>query len=70
MLILLDCCHAGTVTSREGSGVIELISACVYNARANGVIIELEELGFKASFTIAELHRNIFCRIQGRRLIP
>jgi ribosomal protein L37AE/L43A len=76
ILILLDCCHAGTATSSEGNGVTELISACAYNSQANGVgsysftkelIIELRQLNQKPSFTVAELYRNIFCRIQSRR---
>jgi hypothetical protein len=76
VLILLDCCHAGTATASEGNGVTELISACAYNSQANGVgsysftkelIIELQQLSQKPSFTVAELYRNIFCRIQSRR---
>ncbi|KAE9371438.1 hypothetical protein N431DRAFT_483980 [Stipitochalara longipes BDJ] len=76
VLILLDCCHSGTATASEGNGVTELISACAYNSQANGVgsysftkelIIELGQLSQKPSFTVAELYRNIFCRIQSRR---
>ena len=64
VLILLDCCHVGTATTSEGSGVTELISACAYNSRANGVgsysftkelVIELRDLSLKPSFTVAEL---------------
>jgi hypothetical protein len=76
VLILLDCCHSGTATASEGDGVTELISACAYNSQANGVgsysftkelIIELQQLSQQPSFTVAELYRNIFCRIQSRR---
>lgn len=53
----------------------ELISACAYNARANGVgpysfthalVIELRELAKKPCFSVGELYSNIFCRIQAR----
>ncbi|KAH9211957.1 hypothetical protein DL95DRAFT_509849, partial [Leptodontidium sp. 2 PMI_412] len=75
-LILLDCCHAGTASSSGGNGATELISACAYNSRANGVgdysftkelTIEFRDLSRKPFFTVAELYRNVFSRIQCRR---
>ena len=71
----MDCCNAGTANTNEGEGVTELISACAYNARANGVgpysfthalVIELKELAKKPCFSVGELYSNIFCRIQAR----
>ncbi|KAF8866141.1 hypothetical protein BDZ45DRAFT_333428 [Acephala macrosclerotiorum] len=76
VLILLDCCHAATATTSEGNGVTEMISACAYNAIANGVgyysftkelTIELRELSRRPSFPVADLFRNVFSRIQARR---
>lgn len=75
-LILLDCCHAGTANSSGGNGATELISACVYNSRANGVgaysftkelTIEFRDLSRKPFFTVAELYCNVFSRIQSKR---
>jgi hypothetical protein len=75
VLILLDCCASGTANSGEGNGASELISACAYNATANGVgpysftsalVIELYELSKKSSFSVGELYSNIFIRSQSR----
>ncbi|KAH8762783.1 hypothetical protein BGZ57DRAFT_828993, partial [Hyaloscypha finlandica] len=75
VLILLDCCAAGTANAGGGSGVTELIAACAFNATANGVgphsftnalVIELTELSRKPSFSIGELYSNIFIRTQCR----
>jgi len=53
-----------------------MISACAYNATANGVgyysftkelTIELRELSRKPSFGVGHLFRNVFSRIQARR---
>ncbi|CZR65496.1 related to cholesterol oxidase precursor [Phialocephala subalpina] len=75
VLILLDCCHAGTANNNEGNGVTELIAACAYNSLANGVgsfsftrelEIELRDLAKLPSFSIGNLYHNIFCRIQAR----
>lgn len=75
VLILLDCCASGTANACEGTGVNELISACAWNETANGVgpysftsalVIELRRLSQKASFSVGELYRNIFWRIQSR----
>jgi len=74
-LILLDCCASGTVNTSEGVGITELISACAWNETANGVgpysltsalVIELRRLSRKTSFSVGELYRNIFMRIQNR----
>jgi hypothetical protein len=75
VLLLLDCCNAGTANTNEGEGVTELISACAWNSTANGVgpysftnalVIELQDLAKKPSFSTGELYSNIFSRIQGR----
>ena len=75
VLLLLDCCNAGTANTNEGEGLTELISACAYNSKANGVgpysfthalVIELKELAKRPSFSVGELYGNIFCRIQAR----
>jgi hypothetical protein len=71
----LDCCNAGTANTNEGEGLTELISACAYNSKANGVgpysfthalVIELKELAKRPYFSVGELYGNIFCRIQAR----
>jgi len=75
VLLLLDCCHAGTANTNVGEGVTELISACAWNSEANGVgpysftnalVIELQDLVKKPSFSTGELYSNIFSRIQAR----
>ena len=75
VLLLLDCCHSGTANTNEGHGVTELISAGAFNTKANGVgpysftnalVLELQALALKRSFSTAELYNNIFCRIQLR----
>jgi hypothetical protein len=75
VLLLLDCCNAGTANTNEGEGLTELISACAYNSKANGVgpysfthalVIELKELAKRPYFSVGELYGNIFCRIQAR----
>jgi len=72
-LILLDCCASGTVNTSEGSGVTEIISACAWNQIANGVgpysltsalAIELERLSKRAQFSVGELYRNVYLRMQ------
>ncbi|PVH81338.1 hypothetical protein DL98DRAFT_397218, partial [Cadophora sp. DSE1049] len=74
VLILLDCCAAGTANAGGGSGVTELIAACPYNGIANGVgpysftnalVTELLELSHKPSFSVGELYSEIFLRAQG-----
>jgi len=37
VLILLDCCSSGVANASEGNGVTELLCACPYDTRANGV---------------------------------
>ncbi|KAH8753396.1 hypothetical protein BGZ57DRAFT_773945 [Hyaloscypha finlandica] len=75
VLILLDCCASGVANTCEGNGVNEVISACAYNAIANGVgaysftsalVIELTRLSKKTLFSVGELYRNIFIRTQSR----
>jgi hypothetical protein len=75
VLLLLDCCHAGSANTNEGNGVTEVISACPYNSNANGVgpysfthalVIELEALANRAEFSTGELYNNIYCRTQIR----
>jgi hypothetical protein len=75
VLLLLDCCNAGTANTNEGEGLTELISACAYNSKANGVgpysfthalVIEFKELATRPYFSVGELYGNIFCRIQAR----
>jgi len=75
VLLLLDCCHAGTANTNEGNGSTEIISACPYNSSANGVgpysftqalVTELENLSRKAEFSTGELYNNIYCRTQIR----
>jgi len=74
-LILLDCCASGTANTNEGEGSTEMISACAYNSRANGVgpysftdalVTELQLLSRRSSFSTGELYSHIFCRIQSR----
>jgi hypothetical protein len=75
VLLLLDCCHAGTANTNEGEGLTELISACAYNSKANGVgpysfthalVIELNELAKQPYFSVGKLFGDIFYRIQAR----
>jgi hypothetical protein len=75
VLLLLDCCHAGSANTNEGNGVTEVISACPYNSSANGVgpysfthalVIELEALASRVEFSTGELYNNIYCRTQIR----
>jgi hypothetical protein len=75
VLLLLDCCKAGTANTNEGNGITELISACGYSSIANGVgpysfthalVIELEALARRAEFSTGELYTNIYCRTQIR----
>jgi methylenetetrahydrofolate reductase (NADPH) len=75
VLILLDCCASGTASASEGNGVNEVISACAYNQIANGVgpysftsalVVELKKLSRKSYFSVGELYRNIFLRVQNR----
>lgn len=75
VLLLLDCCNAGIASTDEGQGVTELISACAYNSKANGVgyysftnalVLELKALALKPSFSIGDLYSRIYCRSQSR----
>lgn len=73
VLILLDCCSSGVANSSEGSGVTELICACPFDTKANGVghysftqalITELRCLSKKPCISVGELYTSIYTRIQ------
>jgi hypothetical protein len=75
-LILLDCCASGTANTSEGSGVTEIITACAWNQIANGVgeysltnalVVELQLLSPRRSFSVGELYRTVFLRTQSRQ---
>ena len=78
-LILLDCCTAGTVDGGEGNGVTELLAACSFDSKANGVghysftttlTIELKQMARlmqtsqRNSFSIGDLYANMYRRTQ------
>ncbi|KAG4442602.1 hypothetical protein IFR05_001932 [Cadophora sp. M221] len=72
VLILLDCCSGGVSNVGEGNGVTTVISACAYDAEANGVghysftkalTIELGLMSLR-SFSTGELHQNVYARTQ------
>ncbi|KAH7386366.1 hypothetical protein BKA64DRAFT_141824 [Cadophora sp. MPI-SDFR-AT-0126] len=72
VLILLDCCSGGVSNVGEGNGVTTVISACAYDAEANGVghysftkALTIE-LGLMSSrpFSTGELHQNVYARTQ------
>jgi hypothetical protein len=73
ILILLDCCSSGVANASEGNGVTELICACAFDTKANGVghysftralITELRFLSKKPCFSVGELYTSIYTRIQ------
>ena len=73
ILILLDCCWSGVANDTEGSGVIELICACPFNSRANGVghysftralTTELRLLSKAPYFSVGKLYTAIYTRMQ------
>lgn len=73
VLILLDCCSSGVANASEGNGVTELLCACPYDTRANGVghysfthalTTELRLLSKKPCFSVGELYASIYTRIQ------
>jgi hypothetical protein len=70
---LLDCCSAGIGNAGEGNGVTELMSACAYNVKANGVgyysftkalTIKLGLLSWRTLFSVSELYQNVYYRAQ------
>ncbi|TVY82679.1 hypothetical protein LSUE1_G001812 [Lachnellula suecica] len=78
VLLLLDCCAAGTANTNEGHGVTELLAACAFNGTANGVgpysfthalINQLRILSSAQSFSIAILFNRLYSEIEGWRLI-
>jgi hypothetical protein len=74
VLILLDCCSSGVANASEDNGVTELICACPFDFKANGVgqysftqalITELRLLRKKtACFSVDELYTSIYTRMQ------
>jgi hypothetical protein len=73
VLILLDCCSSGVANASEGNGVTELICACPYDSKANGVghysftnaiTTELRLLSRKPCFSVGELYTSVYTRIQ------
>jgi hypothetical protein len=73
ILILLDCCSSGVANASEGNGVTELICACAFDTKANGVghysftqalITELRLLSKKPSYSVGELYTSIYTRMQ------
>jgi hypothetical protein len=83
-LILLDCCYAGTVDGGEGKGVTELLAACPFDGKANGVghysftttlTIELKQMARQMEtsqrkcFSIGDLYANMYRRTQSFMLV-
>ena len=73
ILILLDCCWSGVANDTEGNGITELICACPFNGRANGVghysftqalITELRFLSRAPRFSVGKLYTAIYTRMQ------
>ena len=73
VLILLDCCSSGVANDTEGNGVTELICACPFDGRANGVghysftqalITELRFLSKTPCFSVGKLYTAIYTRMQ------
>jgi hypothetical protein len=78
VLLLLDCCAAGTANTNEGNGVTELLAACALNGIANGVgpysfthalINQLRLLSSTSCFSTAILFNRLYTEIEGWRLI-
>ncbi|KAH7322002.1 hypothetical protein BKA65DRAFT_408428, partial [Rhexocercosporidium sp. MPI-PUGE-AT-0058] len=73
-LVLLDCPHTITPTSKRSNGVTEVIAAQAFNAGSTtepyaftkDLVTELRELSKLPSFSIGNLYHNIFCRAQSR----
>ncbi|KAL8724019.1 MAG: hypothetical protein Q9181_007025 [Wetmoreana brouardii] len=74
VLVLLDCCAAGSSGGNAGKGVTEVIAACGFEAFAPGVgqhsftsnlTEELKYLGqSKTTFTTAFLHNKVLARLK------
>ena len=74
VLVLLDCCAAGSSGGNHGKGVTELIAACGFEAFAPGVgehsftrslIEELKYLNTRCdAITTALLHNKVLARIK------
>ncbi|MCJ1351262.1 MAG: hypothetical protein MMC33_001246 [Icmadophila ericetorum] len=73
VLILLDCCAAGSSVDSTNSGVvIEVIAACEFESKApligehsftSNLIYELEYLATRLPFSAAALHTKVLSRI-------
>jgi hypothetical protein len=73
ILILLDCCYSGIANDSEGNGITELICACPFDTKANGVghysfsqalTTELRLLSKKPRFSAGQLFTSIYTRMQ------
>jgi len=73
VLILLDCCAAGSSIAAAGSGVTEVIAACGFESRAPGVgehsftrslIEELRYCSHGPPLSVAMLHNKVPSRIK------
>lgn len=73
VLILLDCCAAGSATVEPGGGITEVLGACGFEALAPGVgshsftrslIDELKYMSSRDPFTVTMLHSNLIARIK------
>jgi len=69
----LDCCWSGVANVSEGNGITELLCACPFDGRANGVghysftqalTIELRLLSKEPCFSIGRLYTAIYTRMQ------
>jgi len=77
ILILLDCCAAGRGHLGDGNGVTELLGACSYETRANGVgsfsfshqlNMKLGQLArSRRAFTVGELYDQVHEQMQSYR---
>lgn len=73
VLILLDCCSSGAAHASEGRGITEVICACPFDSKANGVgqysftqalTTELRLLSKKPGFSVGELYTSVYTRMQ------
>ncbi|KAH8782460.1 hypothetical protein BGZ57DRAFT_758998, partial [Hyaloscypha finlandica] len=73
VLILLDCCSSGVAHASEGRGLTEVICACPFDSKANGVgqysftqalTTELRLLSKKPGFSVGELYTSVYTRMQ------
>ncbi len=73
VLILLDCCWSGVANETEGSSITELLCACPFDGRANGVghysftqalTTELRLLSKIPRFSVGRLYMAVYTRMQ------